>query len=99
MTDREALVAAVKSTRNLNEAANRLDVSRRTLQNRMREYNLPRGHGGRPRADLAGAGGMSISDVAAGVLLIGGGFFLGRWLARAGGSKQVITGAAVLGAL
>ena len=98
MTDRETLVAAVKGSRNLNVAAKRLDVSRRTLQNRMREYDLPRGRGGRPRAELSLGSGISLGDVAIGLAAIGGGFLLGRWLSRRPSQPTVAGSPYVLGA-
>lgn len=50
--ERNAVVQAVNSTPNLNEAANQLGASRRTLQNRMREYSLPYGQAGRRKQEL-----------------------------------------------
>lgn len=50
--ERSAIVAAINSTPNLTEAAHKLGASRRTLQNRMREYGMPRGKSGRPKEPL-----------------------------------------------
>jgi len=74
---------------------------RRTLQNRMREYQLPPGRGGRPKAELTyqPTAGLTLGNITAAALLIGGGYLVGRWLARPGSDKQIVTGAAVLGAL
>lgn len=48
-TDRSAVVSAINSSRNLGDAARKLGASRRTLQNRMRAYGIPRGQAGRPK--------------------------------------------------
>lgn len=76
-TDRETLLAAIRGTRNLGEAARSLGVSRRTLQNRMRAAGLARGRGGRPKRKLAyskrakgwSAGIAAAVGLAAGALL------------------------------
>ena len=51
--DRAAVVEAIRSTKNLSAAARALGCSRRTLQNRMREYGMARGKSGRPKRKLA----------------------------------------------
>jgi hypothetical protein len=51
--DRAAVVEAIKSTKNLSAAARALGCSRRTLQNRMREYGLAPGRSGRPKRKLS----------------------------------------------
>jgi transposase-like protein len=77
MDDRKALMAAVNGTKNLNEAARRLGVSRRTLQNRMRAYGLARGRGGRPKRKLSyrkkrsPGWGMVMAAAAAGAVAVG----------------------------
>ena len=68
--ERAAIVDAIKSSRNLNAAADKLDVSRKTLFNRMREYGLPEGRSGRPRTALPH--GSSGVDIALGVVAIAG---------------------------
>ena len=76
-TDRETLLAAIKNTRNLGEAARELGVSRRTLQNRMRKAGIARGRGGRPSRKLSygkrakgwSAGLAAVAGLAAGALL------------------------------
>jgi hypothetical protein len=77
--DRSAVISAINSTPNLNEAAHKLGASRRTLQNRMREYGIPRGKSGRPKEWLPYKSStvhtvLGVGAVAAGVIL------LGRWL-------------------
>ena len=77
MDDQRELVAAIRGTKNLNEAARRLGVSRRTLQNRMRAYGLARGRGGRPKRKLSyrkrrsPGWGMVMAAAAAGALAVG----------------------------
>ena len=85
MSDRNEIVAAIRGTKNLNEAAKRLHISRRTLQNRMRAYGLARGQGGRPKRKLSYARkrspgwGMVMAAGAAGAVAVG--------LLKGGGSK------------
>ena len=79
MSDRDALIEAIRNSRNLTVAADRLDVSRRTLQNRMREFGLPRGRGGRPKRSLVRSDdGLGV--VVGLVALVGGGLLFSRWL-------------------
>ena len=51
--ERETIIAALKhSGGDIGQAARELGASRRTLQNRMREYGLPRGQAGRRKRKL-----------------------------------------------
>jgi hypothetical protein len=82
-TDRAAVISAINSTRNLNEAARKLGASRRTLQNRMREYGLPRGKAGRPKEWLpykrsSSSTVMTVVGVGAVIASV---IMLRRWLA------------------
>lgn len=49
--ERRAIVHAIDTSpnKNITHAARRLGASRRTLQNRMRDYDIPEGEPGRPR--------------------------------------------------
>jgi hypothetical protein len=47
--ERDAITHALKTAPNITEAARQLGSSRRTLQNRMRFYQIPPGKSGRPR--------------------------------------------------
>ena len=54
MLEKQAIVDALRdSGGNVSRAARKLDVSRRTLQNRMREYGMPVGKSGRPKKRLS----------------------------------------------
>lgn len=77
--DRAAVTNAIRSTKNLSAAARELGCSRRTLQNRMREYGLARGKSGRPKRRLYGkrrkawavGGALAAVGVVAGLALRG----------------------------
>ncbi len=92
-SEREAVVSAINTSPNLGVAARRLGASRRTLQNRMRFYGLPRGHSGRPKQALPKRGGGVSAIGATDLLLLGGVgaafYFAGRWLR----GKETIVGA------
>ncbi len=47
--ERHAIERAITSSPNITAASRALGASRRTLQNRMRDYNMPEGEPGRPR--------------------------------------------------
>lgn len=84
--ERQAIVKALDTESNITEAAKALGASRRTLQARMRDHNIPPGHAGRPRqllpkAGETGAGGLTVLAIAVGA---------GVWLWRRG--KQTVTG-------
>lgn len=69
-------MGAVESTPNLNEAADQLGASRRTLQNRMREYDLPYGQAGRRKQELTYSGdGFDLPTL----VVVGVAFGLGWW--------------------
>jgi len=76
-SSRNAVIAAVRGSKNLDAAAKSLGISRRTLQNRMRAYGLARSKGGRPRRKLAykrrraPGWGMVMAAAAAGALTVG----------------------------
>jgi hypothetical protein len=46
--ERQVITDAIRTAPNLTIAAQHLGASRRTLQNRMRAYGMPRGKSGRP---------------------------------------------------
>lgn len=51
--ERDEILAALRAANgNIGVAARRLGASRRTLQNRMREYGIPRGKSGRRKRAL-----------------------------------------------
>jgi len=79
-TDRTAVVSAINSSRNLGEAARKLGASRRTLQNRMREYGIPRGQAGRPKEWLPYKSGSTVKTVLGVGAAVAGVVLLGRWL-------------------
>ena len=56
MSDRDTIVEAVRSTKNLNQAAKKLGISRKTLYLRMREHGLPFGKAGRRKRKLSYGG-------------------------------------------
>lgn len=47
--ERSAIAKAIDESPNITAAARNLGASRRTLQNRMRDYSMPEGEPGRPR--------------------------------------------------
>ncbi len=83
-TDRTAVVSAINSTRNLGDAARKLGASRRTLQNRMREYGIPRGQAGRPKEWLPyKSGGSTVRTVVGGAAIVAGIVLVARyWRSR-----------------
>lgn len=67
--ERSTIVDALRSSGgNIQVAADELGASRRTLQNRMRQYGMPRGRAGRRRRALPYA---RRSRIAAGALAVG----------------------------
>jgi len=70
--ERPAIVAALRSQGgNIGKAARQLGCSRRTLQNRMREFGLPRGRAGRRRRVLpyrSRTAALGVAGAAVGVL-------------------------------
>ena len=78
--ERELVAEAVAKSPNLNVAAREVGASRRTLQNRMREYGLPYGKSGRRRRDLAGPSDLDGALVP--LVVIAGAVSLGYWLLK-----------------
>lgn len=79
--ERAAIVQAISSSSNLDDAARKLGASRRTLQNRMRHYGIPRGKSGRPRRKLKYSKkrkAWSVGVAATAVAMISGAVLLGR---------------------
>lgn len=73
--DRAAVVEAIRSTKNLGAAARSLGCSRRTLQNRMREYGIAPGRSGRPKRKLSYGRrnkAWAVGGAVAAVALVGG---------------------------
>lgn len=104
MTERDAVVSAIRAAPNLTEAAHKLGSSRRTLQNRMRLYRLAPGKPGRPREPLPYRD-REATDSGAGVLVgvvaaLGLGYLAVRWLqskpTTVVGQNPYVLGAAVL---
>lgn len=78
--EHDAITRALKTAPNITEAARQLGASRRTLQNRMRHYGIPRGKAGRPR-ELLPYGGSSFIEIAAvSGVLVGLVALLGKWM-------------------
>lgn len=63
--EKREIERAIRDASSITDAARTLGASRRTLQNRMRRYQLPRGKAGRPRKRLRRR------HVAASVLTVG----------------------------
>lgn len=80
MNDRDAVVSAIRTAPNLTVAARKLGASRRTLQNRMREYGLPRGRSGRPKERLPYKHGAGFVEALGAVAALTGLVLAGRWL-------------------
>lgn len=85
--ERAAVAAAVSQAPNLNVAAARLGASRRTLQNRMREYGMGYGTPGRrkvelPKAKAAPLNAVEWSVVGGALALLAGGALGILWLRR-----------------
>lgn len=81
MIEREEILKALKSAGDMSGAAKELGVSRRTLQNRMRDLRMMRAKGGRPRHKLrrrraAGLGGLGVVATVVGAVLVG--HYVGR---------------------
>ena len=68
MSDRDTIVEAVRSTKNLNQAAKKLGISRKTLYLRMREHGLPFGKAGRRKRRLSYGGKRALWVAAAGTV-------------------------------
>jgi hypothetical protein len=76
--EREAITQALRDAKgNISKTAKILGCSRRTLQNRMREYGMTRGRSGRPKRRLYGkkragwavAGGVAVAGLVGVALL------------------------------
>ena len=65
---KEAVVEAIRESPNLAEAAKRLQISRKTLFNRMRAYGIPRGRSGRPKKKITYRRKSRVLAVGAGVV-------------------------------
>ena len=68
--ERAAITEAIRGTANLDAAARKLGIARKTLYNRMRALGLPRGKAGRPKRRLGRAkrGAWVAAGAAAAVL-------------------------------
>lgn len=81
--EKTAIEAAIRDAGgNISVAAKRLGVARRTLQNRMRYYAIPKGRAGKPKMKiryrrrsrvLAISAGVAVSALAIGLAVRGGG--------------------------
>lgn len=70
--ERTAISKALAQAPNITQAARDLGASRRTLQNRMRDYDMPPGEAGRPRELLPVDRASSSGDLALlGVVALG----------------------------
>ena len=80
--ERSTIERALKeSDDNIGTAARTLGASRRTLQNRMREYGMPRGRAGRRKRRLPYGGGRVSQGLGAAALaatLLGVGYLVTR---------------------
>ncbi len=84
--ERAAIARAIESApnKNITIAAERLGASRRTLQNRMRDYGMPKGPSGRPRELLSyNRSPLSLSTV----VVVGVGFALGYYLLKSNSER------------
>lgn len=88
MQEKETVARVIRDTDNLEVAARRLGVSRKTLYSRMRQFELPPGTPGRRRKDL---GSENTSDaIAIGATILGAAAFF-WWVSSS--SKTAIQGA------
>lgn len=75
--DRPAVLAALRDARwNVGRAARKLGCARRTLQNRMRDYGIPRGRAGRPRRPLHYRKASGIGGALVGLAAVGAGVYV-----------------------
>jgi hypothetical protein len=72
--ERDAVASTIRSSPNLNVAAERLGASRKTLYNRMREFSLPAGKSGRPRVELPHQVGSALPYALGALALVGLGY-------------------------
>lgn len=78
--ERAAISRALEKAPNITQAARELGASRRTLQNRMRDYDIPPGEPGRPRELLPVDRAVASGDVALlGVLALGAAGIYWAW--------------------
>jgi hypothetical protein len=98
--ERDAVTHALRTAPNITEAARQLGSSRRTLQNRMRHYQIPPGKSGRPRELLPyRSTHVSLGGLLTLAAIAGGAFLTGRWLQRqASSNNPYLVGADILGA-
>ncbi len=82
---RRDVVRAIRESKNLREAAKKLDMPRRTLQRRMREYGIPRGRAGRPKRKFRYRGKSRASIALGAAALAVGAFVVGRKFRSRGG--------------
>ncbi len=78
--ERTSILSALRQAHgNIGKAARALGASRRTLQNRMREYGMARGRSGRPKRRLPyGRHGARAAQLVGALALVGGALYLGR---------------------
>ena len=83
MTDRTAIETALRAANGkMDKAARILNVSRRTLQNRMRELGMSRAKAGRPKRRLYARRARTWGTVAVGTAALVG---IGAIIAKSGG--------------
>lgn len=71
--ERATIVKALRDANdNMDKAAKALGISRRTLQNRMREYQMTRKKAGRPRRKLYSGKARAWGSVAVGAAALAG---------------------------
>jgi len=87
--ERQAITRALAEQPNITEAARSLHVARRTLQTRMRDYEIPRGQAGRPRELVRYRGSMLGGGIGT-IVVLAGVVGLGYWVGRRG---QAVIGA------
>ncbi len=77
--DRQAVMAALREAGgNVGKAAKLLNASRRTLQNRMREYGIPEGRTGRPKRHLLYSKKRKLWLAGGAVAAVGAAILIGR---------------------
>jgi hypothetical protein len=92
--ERQAIVKALEETpnKNITLAAKQLGASRRTLQSRMRDYDMPVGESGRPRHLLPKQRTSGFAEVLPGLAVVGVVVGLGWLLLRDSDSRPHIVG-------
>lgn len=85
--ERSTILAAIANADgNLSRAAKALGCSRRTLQNRMREYGMARGKAGRRKRKLPYGRRSGVMTALGAAVVVGAGFLVSRHLRDGSGN-------------